>query len=411
VDIDALRTALDQRARGRSLPQALYASPAVFEAELEGVFAREWLFACNACEIRSPGDYLTLDIGRDSVMVVRGHDLEIRAFHNTCRHRGSRICLAERGNARRLVCPYHQWTYELDGRLFRARQMPPDFDAAEHGLRPVHVEVIGGLVLVSIAAEPPSLRKFRAAVSPYITPHAPQKTKIAHVSELVEQANWKLVIENNRECYHCAGTHPELMATLVDFALPADAASDPAHQALMQTSATRWQAASLPYLPADGGTEFRCIRLPFKDGRVSFTPDGSPACRRLLGGFSEPDQGSVRMFRVPNSWHHFLSDHIIHCRVMPQDAASTVLRTTWLVHEDAVEGVDYGVENLTAVWKATNEQDRRLAENNQRGVLSRAYVPGPYNPSEFMLTDFNDWYIEKMNAAYPPPSVAAALSR
>jgi Rieske 2Fe-2S family protein len=395
-DLASLQSALDERRRGRSLPQPFYTSEGIFAAELEAVFARDWLFACNGCEVPRPGDFLTLEVGHDSIVVLRDRDREIRAFFNTCRHRGSRICLTETGHAQRLVCPYHQWTYELNGRLFRARQMPADFDGSGYGLKPVRVEVICGMVFVSVAADPPSLERFRTAVTPYIAPHQPEKTKVAFVSTLVEAANWKLVIENNRECYHCAATHPELMATLVDFALPADAAGNPAAKELMERSAAAWDSQSLAHTPADGGTEFRCIRLPFKGGRVSFTADGTPACKRLLGSFTAPDAGSARMFRVPNSWHHFLSDHIIHFRLLPLSANQTVLRTTWLVHQDAVEGVDYDVERLTAVWKATNDQDRALAENNHRGVRSRAYAPGPYSPQEFMLTDFSDWYVGKM---------------
>ncbi|WP_051481827.1 SRPBCC family protein [Paraburkholderia nodosa] len=136
--------------------------------------------------------------------------------------------------------------------------------------------------------------------------------------------------------------------------------------------------------------------MAFHRGAVSFTADGSPACKKLLGGLTEPDLGSVRMFRVPNNWNHFLSDHIIHFRVLPVSATQTALKTTWLVHEDAVEGVDYDVETLTQVWRATNEQDATLVMHNQRGTSSKAYVPGPYAPSEFMLINFTNWYARKL---------------
>ncbi len=153
---------------------------------------------------------------------------------------------------------------------------------------------------------------------------------------------------------------------------------------------------NLPHQPADGGTEFRCIRLPFHRGAVSFTPDGRPACNKLLGDFTERDLGSVRMFRVPNNWNHFLSDHIIHFRVLSIAATQTALKTTWLAHEDAVEGVDYDIASLTEVWRATNAQDATLVAHNQRGVNSRAFTPGPHAPAEFMLTHFTNWYARKL---------------
>lgn len=401
---------LQQRRNGYSLPRDFYIDDEIFRADMLGVFATDWFFACNVAEIKRPGDYLKLDIADESVIVIRNRNGEVQAFHNTCRHRGSRICLAETGRANRLVCPYHQWVYELDGRLINARQMPGDFDKSTHDLASVKVEVICGMVYISLAENPPSLDKYRAAVTPYIAPHQPDRTKVAYVSTIIENANWKLVIENNRECYHCAGNHPELLVTLVEFALPDDPLVKQQFQGLMDNATRRWEANNLPHAPVDGGREFRCIRLPFNEGAVSFTMDGKPACTKLLGDLTEPDLGSVRMFRVPNNWNHFVSDHIIHFRVIPLGPDRTEVRTTWLVHEDAVEGVDYDIKRLTEVWLATNDEDRILAENNHRGIRSSAYRPGPYAPSEFMLNNFSDWYTGKMTdfVSGPCPSLAAA---
>lgn len=396
IDLTHVRSLLEARRSGYSLAGDFYTAPAMHELDIEAVFSNEWLFACNVAEIPHAGDYVTLEIGKTSVVVVRGKDGEVNAFFNTCRHRGSVICTEAQGHAKRLVCPYHQWVYELDGSLLSARQMPAGFERAEHGLRPVHVEVICGMVYLCIADTPPDIARFKAAVTPYIAPHRPDRTKVAYSETIVEDANWKLVIENNRECYHCVGSHPELLATLIEFALPDDPRANRDFQLLMQEKTALWDRLGLPHLPVDGGTEFRCIRLPFHRGALSFTSDGRAACTKLLGDMTEPDIGSVRMFRVPNNWNHFLSDHIIHFRVLPLSATQTVLKTTWLVHEDAVEGVDYDIETLTEVWRATNAQDARLVAHNQRGVNSKGYQPGPYAPSEFMLNNFTDWYAGKL---------------
>lgn len=407
---DRLQALLAERRHGFSLPRDFYIDEDVFLLERDAVFAADWLFACNACEISEPGDYLTLQVAGASVIVLRDRTGEVRAFHNTCRHRGSRLCHEEKGRTNRLVCPYHQWVYELDGRLINARQMDESFDPSEYGLIPAHVTLVAGLVYVCIAETPPSLEAFRNAVEPYIAPHWPDRTKVAHASTIVEEANWKLVIENNRECYHCAGNHPELMVTLVEFALPDDDRATAEFDRLMSRGQAKWDALGLPHRPADGGVEFRCIRLPFNEGGVSFTMDGGPACRKLLGDLTEPDLGSVRMFRAPNAWHHILADHILHFRVTPISANRTEVRTTWLVHEDAVEGVDYDIDRLTAVWTATNDQDRALAENNHQGILSRAYRPGPYAPSEFMLANFAEWYAGKLEAHLRAVSPALAVA-
>ena len=166
---------------------------------------------------------------------------------------------------------------------------------------------------------------------------------------------------------------------------------------------------STPGLTADNivrDAEFRCVRLPFEAGALSMTMDGGPACKMLLGDLAEPDIGSVRMFHVPNNWNHFLSDHIIHFRANPIGPGETELVTTWLVHEEAVEGLDYDVDRLTAVWSATNAEDCQLAENNHLGTASVAYRPGPYSRTEFLVKDFVDWYLETVRGARP--TLAAA---
>lgn len=393
-----VRARLNARREGYCLEGAFYTEEALFELDIEAVFSSEWVFACNVAEIPHAGDYVTLSIGKTSVVVLRGEDGGVAAFFNTCRHRGSTLCTQAQGHAKRLVCPYHQWVYDLDGSLRTARQMPESFDRAAHGLGRVHVETICGMVYICIGETPPDIARFRAAVTPYIAPHRPDRTKVAWSETIVEEANWKLVIENNRECYHCAGSHSELLKTLVEFALPDDPRGTQDFQVLMEEKAALWDSLDLPHLPADGGTEFRCIRLPLRREALSFTMDGRAACRKLLGELRERDLGSVRMFRVPNNWNHFLADHIIHFRVLPLSANRTALKTTWLVHEDAVEGVDYDIETMTAVWRATNAQDAALVALNQSGVSSRAFRPGPYAPSEFMLNNFIDWYAAKLRA-------------
>ena len=167
---------------------------------------------------------------------------------------------------------------------------------------------------------------------------------------------------------------------------------------LIEQKAAKWDSIGIPHKVVTGGREFRFVRLPFHEGMLSFTMDGGPASKKLLGELTERDLGSVRMFHVPNNWNHFLADHIIHFRVLPLTHDRTALRTTWLVHEDAVEGIDYDIDRLTEVWNATNLQDARLASVNHQGIRSKAYEPGPYAPSEFMLTNFANWYADKIDA-------------
>lgn len=395
--LQKVQNTLSESQSAFSLPQPFYGDEKIHQADLEFIFFNDWLFIANECELPDPGDYLTLTIDTAPILILRDLNGTLRAFHNSCRHRGSILCTKEKGNTNRLVCPYHQWTYDLEGTLINTLYMADDFEQANFPLKSIALENLEGLIYICLNETPPDFSHFRNTVTPYIKPHQPKKTKVAFESVIVEEANWKLVIENNRECYHCAGAHPELLVSLVEMALPDDDRFAEEF-ALMKEKAAKWEQLDFPYAPADGGQEFRCIRLPFRKGIKSMTLDGELACKKLLGDLVEEDLGSVRMFRAPNNWHHFLSDHIIHFRVIPLGPNKTEVRTTWLVHEDALEGWDYDSERLAEVWQATNEQDKRLAENNQRGILSPAYQPGPYSAvSEFMVINFTDWYKNKLN--------------
>mgnify|MGYP001800378460 CR=1 FL=1 len=173
VDMDAL---LREHPAGFSLPGAAYHSEAAYRIDLDRIFGTQWLFACNGVEIPAPGDIVTVPVGADSVIVLRDRDGGVRAFHNTCRHRGSRICLTDKGHAARLVCPYLQWTYDLDGALIHANQMGEDFRADDHALAQVHVETVCGMIYICLAETPPDFARYRSAITPHIAPHAPERT-------------------------------------------------------------------------------------------------------------------------------------------------------------------------------------------------------------------------------------------
>ncbi len=391
---------LAERDAAYSLPAAFYNDERLFQLDLQEIFEKEWLFAGMTCEIPTKGSYFTLDVGDNPVVVVRGQDGAIHAFHNVCRHRGSRLCTRGSGKVAKLVCPYHQWTYELDGRLlFAGNDMGPDFDLHAFGLKPVHVRTAGGYIFVCLGERAPAVDEFLQALDRYLAPHHMDQVKVAAESSIIEEANWKLVIENNRECYHCSGSHPELLNSLMEFDDTDDPRATPAYRDMVARRQRQWDACDLPYELARFGKRNRMTRTPLLDGTVSMTMDGKPACGRRLGIAPGVDAGVLRILHLPNSWNHFMADHAVVFRVLPLGPQRTQVTTKWLVHKDAVEGVDYEVETLRKVWDATNDQDRRLAEENQRGVNSRAYEPGPYSPTfEFGVVEFVAWYAERMQA-------------
>ncbi len=389
-----LSSLLRARKPGFSLPRPFYTDAAILADDLDRIFYKDWMFAGHDCEIAEAGQFFTLQIGAYPVMVVRGNDGAIRAFHNSCRHRGSRICTVDHGKAKRLVCPYHQWSYDLDGSLARARHMPQDFDKSGFGLKPVHCRSVAGYIFVCVGERAPPFEPFAATAEPYLRQHRLSEAKVAFESTIVEHGNWKLVWENNRECFHCAANHPELCRTFPETPTVAGgptAMSDPA----LVAHWARLEAEGLPstFRLSDDG-QHRLSRMPLLDEAVSYTMTGRAAvCRPLSADVTLPAIGTLLMFHYPSIWNHVLGDHAVSFRVLPLSATETQITTKWLVNKDAVEGRDYDLGELTRVWLATNDQDRRVIEENQRGILSPAYEPGPYSPEhESGTMQFVDWY-------------------
>ncbi|MFI0860308.1 aromatic ring-hydroxylating dioxygenase subunit alpha [Streptomyces smyrnaeus] len=400
-------SAVTRRVVGRSLEGPFYTDRDFFDLDIAAIFARQWIFVAVEAELPEPGDYATVEVGPYSVIVLRDDEEELRAFHNVCRHRGARILEAGNGSVGNLVCGYHKWTYGTDGALRHAPSQPPGFDRGCFGLKAVHVRSVGGLVFVCLAEEPPAdFAEVAARVEPYLLPHQLRRAKVAARTDLVEEGNWKLVMENNRECYHCDG-HPELLRSFfptygyTEENLPARLR--PAHERYLRADAEMretYERLGLPYAlieELDGRTTgFRIQRDALDLAGESFTPDGTAACRRLLGELPTPRLGHLALHLQPNSWFHVLGDHAITFSVLPLAPDRTLLRTTWLVHPEAEEGVDYDLETLLKVWTATNEQDARLVARAQQGVRSPAYEPGPYAETEYQVEAFCAWYIDRL---------------
>ncbi|MEM9277226.1 MAG: aromatic ring-hydroxylating dioxygenase subunit alpha [Pseudomonadota bacterium] len=399
---------LARRKAGFALEQSLYTSPEIFRADMETIFYRDWLFVAVSSELPKTGSYITHQVGDYRVIIVRGADNQIRAFHNSCRHRGSILCKAAKGNAPKLVCPYHQWTYELDGRLLWARDMGESFDASQHGLKPVHCRDLEGLIYICLADIAPDFDAFAAMAQPYLGVHDLRDAKVAHETSIVEEGNWKLVWENNRECYHCGGNHPGLCRSFTDdpTITGIEEGESPPH---LQAHFDKMEMQGYPsQFRMSNDMQYRFARMPLLPGAKSFTMDLAPAASKILGRVKDDTAGTLLKYHYPTTWNHFLPDHSIVFRVTPLTPTTTEVTTKWLVHKDAVEGVDYDLKRLTEVWIATNDEDRRVVEDNQKGINSPAYEPGPYSPiHEAGVMGFVDWYCTTMMQRLDPVAIAA----
>ena len=395
-----IQVALDGWRAGSSLPQPFYADAEVFALDRSAIFATQWLFVGHSVDVREPGDYLSVTIGQDPIIVLRGDDGVLRIHHNVCRHRGSRLLPDGRGHLRSIVCPYHQWSYGLDGELRRARSMGDGFCTADWPLRSAAVEELAGMVFACIGDDPPPFADARAAIEPQLEVHGWDRAVVAARLHYTVAANWKLIVENNRERYHCRGGHPEFCITNFDLGVDGDDRVDEEYRALVESSRQRWTGEGMDprVVSFPDGQFFRVARLPLRPGCVTESLDGRQVAP-LMGRVTNPDSGSLRLIGLPNMWGHANCDYGMTTRLLPTGPTTTDVEVTFLVAEGAVADADYRLDDVTAVWRATSEQDWLLCENNQAGINSSAYRPGPYSPSmERSVELFTTWYLDLLGA-------------
>ncbi|MEE2888018.1 MAG: aromatic ring-hydroxylating dioxygenase subunit alpha [Planctomycetota bacterium] len=399
-----LQTLISSRRQGWSMPQPFYTDPAIHLVDVQRIFRRHWIFVGHSCQIKEPGEFFTVAIGEDSLILIRGDDDQVRALHNVCRHRGTLISRQECGTARRLVCPYHQWSYERDGRLASCRGMHEEIDRESLGLLPVHIEDLEGMLFVCLADTPPDFTPARQAMSPVLQPQRMGEAKVAKIVDYDVAANWKLVWENNRECYHCNVNHPQYTKANFDHFNSDDTTAriqgriDAATERHMvqcekhgfEVTHRDTGMANFP----DQGQWFSANRTTLVDGYVSETMDGQQVAP-LMGDYTEADVGTMRCRTVPNMWNHSSCDHVVSTRLLPTGPNRTQVRVIWLVHPDAEEGRDYHLDKLMPFWQLTSEQDWELCEFAQTGISSSAYRPGPYSThKEYNVDAFVRWYLD-----------------
>jgi len=343
--------ATETRPVGYGLPSAFYHDNSFFMADVENLWETQWIFAGHDCELTSEKDTITMQVAEHSVSIARGGGGYLYAF-----------CTG----------------------------------TAETGLKPIAVESAGGYIFVSLAEEPQPFTPVGTLLESYLAPFDLQKAKVAHQSRIIEKGNWKMVWENNRECYHCKGNHKELTKSFPDGAWWNGLSGTEEERAYVRELTERCEVLGLPshfVMSPDG--RYRIMRIPLNSEAGSMTPDTDPAVvSKRLGVMPMDDVvGNVLFYHYPNTWNHLMADHALSFRMLPISPTETELVTKWLVPEDAVEGVDYSLENLTKVWNDTNAEDAWLVERNQLGVMSPAYQPGPFNAlHEEGVSTFIDWY-------------------
>jgi Rieske 2Fe-2S family protein len=364
---------------GHTLAQPFYTSPDIFARDLDLLLGR-WTCVGHASDIPRSGDYMTAELGLESAIIVRQANGDIRAMANVCRHRGSRVCIKPRGHAALLTCPYHAWSYHLDGSLRQAREMPEGFDAATHGLAPLPITVIGGLIFISFTANPPALDRAGPALAAMTSQFGWDKARVACRKTYTVRANWKLAMENYHECYHCAPAHPEFSIL--------HALARPGVRKITDQDVEAWGATP------DGQEVYRVMHSQLADG--SHTGSRTGQALAPLMGQAAYDGDCV--FGELGFLSAFLAypDYGVTYRFIPRDVLQTEMEVIWLVDASAEEGRDYVTDELTWLWDVTSVADKTIIERNQAGVLSRAYQPGPFSLMEPGTRQYVERYVGEL---------------
>ena len=370
---------------GHALAQGFYLRDDVFARDMNLLLGR-WTCVGHVSELVETGDWITAELGVESAIVVRGEDGVLRALANVCRHRGSRICVEARGSATTLVCPYHAWSYHLDGRLRAAREMPVGFDPTAHGLRALPLREIGGLIFISFGDDPPDLSVAEPALAGFCQRYAWSTAKIAHRAMYSVAANWKLALENYHECYHCAPAHPEF-SVLHALARPG------ARTIATDTAQDDGRADTEVWgCEPDGAEVVRVMRSALSHGARSGSADGQPVAPTmgpLDGHCAFAELGFLSAFLA-------YADYGVIYRFIPRGVLDTRIEVIWLVRGDAVEGRDYDLARLTWLWDVTSLADKRIIETNQAGVRSRHYRPGPFSLMEPGTQVYVERYVREL---------------
>jgi glycine betaine catabolism A len=383
LDPEQVEATLEPLERATMLPPSAFTDPSVFAWELEGLFGGDWICAAHASTVAEPGAYVMREIGDQSFFVIGGDDGSPRAFHNVCRHRGSRLTEDSEGRMKRMIrCPYHAWSYGFDGELRAAPKTDgiEDFDPACYGLAPLRTEVVGGLVLVDLGGRAPDVAEHVGTLD--------ERLELYRVAELVRaeargyevHANWKAIAENYSECLHCPGVHPELNA-LSDYA---------SGEAFPGSGA--WCGGS----------------MTLNEGAETMGVNGGRSMRPPIAGIPEAELTSVYYFVLfPNTLVSLHPDYVMLHTLWPREPGRTEVTCEWFFEPRTISRPDFDPADAVAFWDQVNREDWHVCELAQKGMRSHGYSAGRYTTHEGDVHAFDSMVGERYLEALREPAPAS----
>jgi Rieske 2Fe-2S family protein len=350
-----------------TLPARYYTDPEMFRQERENLFFRMWVCVGRSEQAASSGDFFLCEIAGESIIVTRDGEV-LRAFYNVCRHRGTRICREAEGPfAGPIRCPYHGWSYGLDGRLLGAPHMDDSFQREEYPLHGVQADEWDGFIFLNLSAEPQPLAVQLADLPGKFAPWGMRGLRRYKRIEYEVKANWKLIVLNYNECLHCPLLHPALNR-VTDYL---SGTNDPPHASYI------------------GGS------MELRDGAETMSTDGGRR-REYLPGLNAAQRKQVFYYAIyPNLFLSLHPDYVMAHRLWPEGVASTRVVCEWYFNSAEMAKSDFNADDAVEFWDITNRQDWAISELAQKGISSRAYVPGPYSPREGLPAAFDRWILQR----------------
>ena len=354
-----------------TLSREYFVSEDIYRAEHEKIFFKSWLLAGHVSQLEEPGSYFLFELERESVIVLRDPAGEIRAFHNHCRHRGSRLCQQAQGKLGATIqCPYHAWIYGLDGALRAVPTMAdvPDFDPAKFPLHRVALTNWRGFLFVNLAAQPSDFADALPGLSGRFSQWRTNELRAVHREVYEVDANWKLFFHNFSECYHCPLVHPQLNK-LTPF---------------------RNSENDLDEGPVLGGPMW----MSNPHGSMTI---GGERCASPFPDLTDEQKARVYYYTLfPGAFLSFHPDYVLVHRTQPLTIGRSRITCEWYFHPDAIAAPGFDPQPAIAFWDMTNRQDWELCANAHLGVTSRAWQPGPYSELESQLAAFDRQYLRAM---------------
>jgi glycine betaine catabolism A len=359
------RTVEAYRQGAHTMPREYYTSPDILAEERERLLPTMWHCVGRGSAVTTPGDFITRDVAGESIIVVRGRDNVLRALFNVCRHRGTRICTQAAGQfSGTIQCPYHAWTYRLDGSLTGAPHMDDveGFDKADYPLHPAAIAEWEGFVFVNVAENPQPFEKWLAPLVGRLARYELASLRVGHRVTYQVRANWKLVFQNYSECLHCPMIHPEL-------------------------------STMMPY--TSGANDL--IEGPFLGGYMELNHESATisgrACGRVVSDTLSPDDRKRAYYYtiMPNLLLSIHPDYVNYYLLTPLAVDRTLVESEWMFN-----GEPSNPQDAIEFWDITNRQDWAICEQSQLGIQSSRYQPGPYSPRESMPAAWDREYLRLM---------------